>query len=296
MKMNRFARIVCAAALSLALVDALAQAPKINAEAEMKQAVAAANAVVKLGPFDIPLSNQATLKLPQGYQFIPQPQADMLLKAMGNGVDPTKLGIIIPPNGNSIVVPRYIASGYIKDDEARNWKADDMLDGLKKGTEQGNTERVARGFPELEVVGWTQKPAYDQQTHRLTWGVEMQDKVKSGREHGVNFNTYLLGREGYLSIDLVGSLAQLAANKPFVETLLVQTNFNAGKTYADFKSSTDKVAEYGIAALVTGLVAKKLGMFALIAAFALKFAKLIAVAVIGLFAGVRKYFKRSQAQ
>ena len=36
-------------------------------------------------------------------------------------------------------------------------------------------------------------------------------------------------------------------------------NFNEGKRYADFNASTDKVAEYGLAALVAGVAAKKLG-------------------------------------
>lgn len=288
-------RGACAALLSFALTNAVAQAPKIDAEAEMAAATKAAKAAVKSGPLDIPLSNQATLKLPEGYQFIPQPEAGQLMKAMGNGSDSSRLGIIIPPGGKGFVVPRYIDSGYIKDDEARDWKADELLDSLKKGTEEGNRERVARGIPEMQVLGWTQKPSYDAQAHRLSWGIESTDKgAPSYAEHGVNFNTYVLGREGYLSMNLVASLPELAASKPYLQTLLQQTSFNSGKTYADFHSGTDKVAEYGIAALVTGIAVKKLGLFAVIAAFALKFFKLIAVAAVALVAGIRRFLKREK--
>lgn len=296
MKTALFTR-ACATLLFSTLVFGAshAQPAKIDQEAEMNTALAAARTASTTGPADIALGSQATLKLPQGYAFIPQPQAGQLLKAMGNGDDPTRLGIIIPPESDSFVVPRYIEAGYIKDDEAADWKADELLSGLKEGTEENNQERAARGLPQMEIVGWNQKPSYDKVAHRLVWSIETRDKGTASSEHGANYNTYVLGREGYLSMNLVSDLDGLAANKPFAQTLLAQTSFNLGKTYADFNASTDKVAEYGIAALVTGVAAKKLGLLAMMAAFLAKFAKLIAIAAFGLMVTVRKFFKRDKA-
>ncbi|MFX8527654.1 DUF2167 domain-containing protein, partial [Acinetobacter baumannii] len=74
--------------------------------------------------------------------------------------------------------------------------------------------------------------------------------------------------------------------------LLSALNFNEGKRYADFNASTDKVAEYGLAALVGGLAAKKLGMFALAAGFFAKFAKVILLAGAGVATAVGRFFKR----
>jgi uncharacterized membrane-anchored protein len=54
------------------------------------------------------------------------------------------------------------------------------------------------------------------------------------------------------------------------------------------------VAEYGLAALVLGVGAKKLGLLAVIFAFVAKFAKIIFVAVIGLGAVAGKFFKRNK--
>jgi uncharacterized membrane-anchored protein len=295
MKTGSFARAACATLFLAAMAGAHAQAAKVDQEAEMKAAVAAAKAATQSGPAEIALGKQATLKLPEGYSFIPQPEASQLLKAMGNGEDPTRLGLIIPPNSDSFVVPRYIEAGYIKDDEAADWKADELLSGLKQGTEEVNAERKARGIPEMDIVGWSQKPAYEKASHRLVWAIETKDKGASTQGHGANYNTYVLGREGYLSMNLVSDFDALAANKPFAQALLAQTSFNSGQTYADFNSSTDKVAEYGIAALVTGVAAKKLGMFALMAAFFAKFAKIIGIAVFGLAAGLGKFFKRDKA-
>lgn len=281
--------------VSTALASAYAQPGKIDQEAEMKAASAAVQAAMQSGPAEIPLGKQASLKLPEGYSFIPQPQADQLLKAMGNGEDPSRLGVILPPEGDSFVVPRYIDAGYIKDDEAADWNADELLTGIKEGTEEGNKERQARGMPDMEIVGWSQKPTYDKTTHRLVWAIESKDKGAGNEEHGVNYNTYVLGREGYLSMNLVSGLDSLPRNKPYVQTLLTQTSFNTGKTYADFNANTDKVAEYGFAALVTGVAAKKLGLFAMIAAFLAKFVKIALIAGFGLVAGLVKLFKRKDA-
>jgi uncharacterized membrane-anchored protein len=68
-------------------------------------------------------------------------------------------------------------------------------------------------------------------------------------------------------------------------------NFNEGKRYGDFNSSTDKIAEYGLAALVGGMALKKLGLFAVL----LKFAKPIIVAVGAAGAAVVKFFKGRSA-
>lgn len=291
-------RALCAVAVMLGTcAGAIAAPTAVDPKAEMAAAREAAKAAAKEGPVAIPLAGQATLKLPEGYTFIPQPQADGLLKAMGNGTDPTRLGLIVPPGGDSFVVPRYIAAGYIKDDEASDWKADELLQSVKEGTEESNKERSERGLPEMEITGWAQKPTYERASHRLVWAIESKDKGTTGAapgERGVNYNTYVLGREGYLSMNLVSGYEDLAANKPYAAALLANTTFDAGKTYADFKPGTDRVAEFGIAALVTGVVAKKLGLFAVIAAFAIKFAKVLAIAAFGLVAGLRKFFKRDK--
>lgn len=294
-------RAAGAASLTLAACFASeavrAAPPAIDHKAEMAAASEAAKAASKEGPLDIPLAGQATLKLPEGYTFIPQAQADALMKAMGNGTDPTRLGLILPPDGNSFVVPRYIDSGHIADDEANDWKVDELLQSAKDGTAEGNKERSERGLPEMEITGWAQKPSYDRGSHRLVWAIESKDKGSSGTapgDRGVNYNTYVLGREGYLSMNLVSGYEELAANKPYAATLLASTTFDPGKTYADFKPGADRVAEFGIAALVTGVVAKKLGLFAVIAAFALKFAKVLAIGAIALAAGLRKFFKRDK--
>jgi uncharacterized membrane-anchored protein len=100
-------------------------------------------------------------------------------------------------------------------------------------------------------------------------------------EVSVNYNTYVLGCEGYISLDLVTAVSSEEHDRPVALQLLAAIEFKDGKRYADFNPSTDKVATYGLAALIAGVAAKKLGLLALIAARAVKFWKLIAVAMFG---------------
>jgi uncharacterized membrane-anchored protein len=74
--------------------------------------------------------------------------------------------------------------------------------------------------------------------------------------------------------------------------LLNSLSYNPGKSYEDFNAATDHIAAYGIAALVGGVVAKKLGLFALLGVFVVKFAKLIGVAALAVGGGIWNFFRR----
>jgi uncharacterized membrane-anchored protein len=190
---------------------------------------------------------------------------------------------VVSPASQSgwFVVMRFLKSGYIKDDDAKEWNVEDLLAGLRAGTEEGNTERRARGINEIEIVGWVEAPKYDAASHRLVWSLESKEKgIAAGGERGVNYNTYALGREGYISMNLVTGMKEIQTEKPIAHELLAALQYNDGKRYSDFNSATDHVAEYGLAALVGGVAAKKLGLFALLFAFLVKFWKLIAVGLV----------------
>ena len=256
-----------------------------------------AKAAAKEGPADIAIAGQATLHLPAGRVFIPQPQAGKLLTAMGNPGTHNELSGLIFPKGEGewFATLRYIASGYVKDGDAKEWKADELLSSFKEGTEASNEERKKMGVPALEIIGWAEPPAYESPSHRLVWAMSSKEKgAPDNANLGVNYNTYALGREGYMSLNFVTGLKDLPAQKPDAKALLGALEFDKGKRYEDFDSSTDHVAEYGLAALVVGVGAKKLGLLAVIFAFAAKFAKIIFLAVVGFGAAITKFFKRDK--
>jgi uncharacterized membrane-anchored protein len=206
----------------------------------------------------------------------------------------TFLGLVASPRDEDqwIAEISFIKEGYVKDDDAKNWNADELLANLKEGTENANEDRRSRGFSEIEVVGWVEAPTYDAATHRLVWS--LSSKLKNAPDdlaRTVNYNTYLLGREGYFSLDFITNMDRIEAEKATARDLLAHLSFGPGKRYEEFDGSTDKIAAYGLAALVGGLAAKKLGLLALAGVFVLKFAKVIALAAVGATAVVAKFFR-----
>jgi uncharacterized membrane-anchored protein len=263
-----------AATLCFAAGAAIAQSP--NHEAEQKAAFEAADKAKVVGPASVALRDQATLKLPEGYLYIPTPAATQVMQAMGNRTDERLVGIVFPAaNEPWFVAIKFVKEGYVKDDDARDWKP----------------ERTKRGFPAIEVVGWAEAPRYDSATHRLVWSASSRERgTGASADQGVNYNTYALGREGYISLNLITDLDKLGKYRPDALKLLGALDYLEGKRYADFDSSTDKVAAYGLATLVAGAAAKKLGLFAVILAFLAKFAKVLVVVAGAAIWGLVKVF------
>ena len=290
--MNTLARGLAAIALMLAATLAAAELGEARKQA-IQAAVQAAKAATVTGPSDIKFAGQAVLKLPTGMEYVPQPAAGQLMQAMGNSTDDRLIGLVQASDDSRwLVVARYEPAGYIKDDDAKDWNVDDLFKSLKEGTEAGNKQRTEMGFAPLEIVGWVQKPSYDAAAHRLVWSMAAKTPGETEAEQSVNYNTYALGREGYVSLNLISSRATIERDKPAAHTLLSALKFDDGKAYQDFNSSTDRVAEYGIAALVAGVAAKKLGLIAIVLAFAAKFAKVLLLAGAGVVAVFAKFFKR----
>ena len=282
-------------AVLLACAAALAHAQGGAPSPEIKSAWQAAIQAAQVGPATIKLRDQATLKLAAQQAFVPQPAADRLMIAWGNGADPDMIGLIVSTEDdeNWVVVASYEQSGYIRDDDAKDWKVDELLDSLKSGTEEQNKDRAKRGLPELELTGWIERPHYDPAVHHLVWSAGAREKgarANPNEPQTVNYNTYALGREGYISLNLLTDAGAVEADKPAVRALLGNLEFNQGKRYADFNNSTDKVAKYGLAALVAGVAAKKLGLIAMLVAVLAKFAKVGVVAFLGVLYGIRKFF------
>lgn len=283
-----------ALALVLSMVTGVGAWAQPNPQAGIEAAYKAASAAMTEGPADIKLADQATLKIAAGQAFVPTAEASKLLQAMGNRSGTDLLGMILPMGkAEWMVVARNVKAGYIKDDDARDWKADELLKDIREGSEQSNSERKSRGIPEMEIVGWVQPPTYDAAAQRLVWSLSSKDKgAPDSADKGVNYNTYALGREGYISLNLVTEMKTIEQEKAVAHALLASLNFNDGKRYADFNSSTDKIAEYGLAALIGGVAAKKLGLLAVIGVFLLKFWKILLIGGVGIGALMAKFRKK----
>jgi uncharacterized membrane-anchored protein len=165
---------------------------------------------------------------------------------------------------------------------------------VKDGTEAQNEERHKQGMPGLLISGWIEEPSYDKANHRLIWSLAADTEgANPGDPATVNYNTYALGREGYFEINLMTDTRTIGTDKVTAKEILEDVAYVPGKSYGDYVEGSDKVAGYGLAALIGGgLVAKKAGLFALVALLLAKFGKIIAIAVAVGGAGLFKLFGR----
>ncbi len=240
------------------------------------------------GPAKGDLKDLAEIKVPANFMFTGEEGTQKLLRAFGNPTNGRELGLIAPTNLAWFVVFEFSDTGYIKDDDKDKLDADAMLKSIKKGTEAGNEERKKMGGAPITITGWQQPPKYNPETHNLEWAI----KAESEGEQIVNYNTRLLGRKGVMEVALVVDPDKLTATMTEYQALLKDYSFKDGQRYAEFRDG-DKVAQYGLAALVVGgaaVGAAKLGLFAALAAFLKKGWKLVIIGVVACAGLIKKLF------
>lgn len=259
-----------------------------------------------LGPSKVKFLDQATLDLPAGYVFMDKQHTTELLSKLGNPPDERTVGAIFPAQvaeegkGYWFLV-EWDAAGYVKDDDADDLNADDILENYKQGTEEANKFREEKGLPALHVVGWDEKPRYDKTRKHVVWAL----RGRSARGDSTNYNTRLLGRNGYLSVNLICGPEQIEGLKPVAADMLGRVTYDNGKRYADYNKDTDKTAEFGVAALVIGGAAlagkaakvgilAKFGKVIIAGLFALK--KGIALLIVGVIAFFKRLFGGKQKE
>ena len=243
----------------------------------------------------------ATLKVPDGIEFLNGRDAHTVLVTLwGNPPMPDPLGLLMPINVGPLnpeswgVIVTYEEEGYVKDKDAEKIDYADLLKQMQKDTREANKQREKEGYAPIELVGWAAPPRYDKELHKLYWAKQL--KFSGGGEDTLNYNIRILGRRGVLVLNAVAAMSQLPEIEANAPKILAAIDFNPGNRYADFsEASGDKVASYGIAALVAGGVAAKLGLFKGLWIFLLGAKKFVIIAVVAVAAWVRKLFGKNKA-
>jgi uncharacterized membrane-anchored protein len=199
------------------------------------------------GPSVGELGVTAQVKVPDGYVFVGPGDTRVIMEANHNPLTNKELGFIAPANESWYAVFEFDDVGYVKDDEKDSLDAKAMLESIKTGTEEGNKERLRRGWPTMSIIGWEQPPHYNDLTHNLEWAIRAQ----SEGEPVINHNTRLLGRGGVMEVTLVADPAVLAETLPKFKQMLSGFEFKTGHRYAEFRAG-DKTAAYGLTGLVVG--------------------------------------------
>lgn len=267
-------------------VAALAAALSVGA-ALAQNSVEKSKLKIITGPATAQLGNMAKIDLPPGYFFVDGKDYRAMLRSEGEPVNGNEVGLVSTTNRDWSVIFEFADIGYVKDDDKESLNhPEKLLESIKSGTARANKERASAGRPPIEVIGWEIPPKYDSSTHNLEWAIR---GAVEGRQI-LNYNTRLLGRKGVMEVVLVVPPEQLAETLPTFRNLLGGYSFQTGQTYAEFRPG-DKIAKYGLGALVLGgaaVGAAKLGLLTWVLVFFKKAWKLVVVA----FAAVASFFKK----
>ncbi|CAD7845095.1 MAG: hypothetical protein [Olavius algarvensis Delta 4 endosymbiont] len=244
------------------------------------------------GPGTVGLGHDlAILSLDFEYLFANASDTRKLMQSIGNPVSSRETGLIAPKNGDPwYIVFEYDPVGYIKDDEKADLDADAIFESIREATEYSNQQRIKQGFSTVKLIGWQIEPHYDENAHNLVWAL-------LGEENGekiVNYNTRLLGRQGYMSVVLVTSLNEFQSLIGNVNGILDGFSYKQGKSYAEYVKG-DKLAKIGLTALVAGgaaAAASKFGIFKMLA----KGGKAVFIAILAVLSAIwailKSIFKR----
>lgn len=246
------------------------------------------------GPQHVELGHDCQIELPAGTVLLEHDEAKKIIERGGGHAD-NIVAMIFPigdDNQTWEMSIDYDDVGYVSDKDADELDPAALLKQYQEGTEQDNQQKRALGKPELFLDGWNELPKYDKTSRRLVWGFN----AHTIKRPNVNYFTRILGRNGYMSVDLIDSPDRMQLAKQQAAGVIGSTSFKTGATYADHKQG-DKDSGMGLKALVlggAGVVAysavKGGGLIALL--IALK--KGIIVLVLGIGAFFKKIFGRTK--
>jgi uncharacterized membrane-anchored protein len=241
----------------------------------------------------------ATIHVKDGFHYLDAKDAQRVLEELwGNPPDDSVLGLLVPDDvglvgeGSWAVALTYSDDGYVSDADANAIDYAELLKDMQKQTADANEWRKQEGYGRLDLVGWATPPRYDAASKKLHWAKELA--FEGSEQHTLNYDVRVLGRGGYLSMNAIADLGDLDRVKSGMEKVMSMTAFNEGQRYADFDSSSDKVAGYGLAALVGGAVAAKTGFFAKILVALMAAKKLVIGGLIALGVALKGYFGKKK--
>lgn len=243
--------------------------------------LAALGVETTVGPATATLGAFAEIELPDEAIFIGEGSLERYFEITQNMYGGNEVGVVVSPEGWTMFFD-FDPIGYVKDDEKDALDAEELMDSMTANQEAANEMRLERGWDAMRMQGWATEPYYDPNTNNLKWAFELSSSADNYQETWINENIRLLGRSGVMNVTLVAGPDGFAAAEASADVLLANGfTYVAGERYSEFKEG-DKIAEYGLAALVlggAGVMAAKSGLLA-------KFWKFIvfgALAVAGFF-------------
>ncbi len=282
--MRQFLGVILALVIAFA-TPAWASANASDTQENRGQTIAALD--WKAGPAPYPVTGHASIMLPANAMYLDAANTSKLLELTGNLPEADSY-TIAPKDFSWFAIIQFDEAGYVKDKETID--PDALLKTMRDNQAEANTQRAEQKLDPLTLNGWAVVPHYDTATHNLEYGINLSSPDGAS----VNYATKMLGRRGVMVATLLTSGTGLQSDLVAFRKMMAGFAYKPDETYAAYKDG-DKVAEYGLAALVTGgaaAAALKTGLFAGLLKGLLVFWKLIAVGVVAFFAAIRGFFAR----
>ena len=237
------------------------------------------------------LGGVAKIAIPKGYRFTQGSGASRVLELFGNLPMPSASGMLTTEGIGPWIIFGYDDSGHVKDDEKDSINADELLEFRRERLAESNQVRKQRGILELAILGWAMPPRFNDTTKTLEWAVRIQSLDGKGGE-SVNYETRLLGRTGSMKVQLVCDPEEFQPLLSEFQRVMGGFSYVEGQRYAEFREG-DKVAKYGLTALIAGtgaFAAAKMGLFGKLGVLVAKLGKGIILVIAGALAGLKKLF------
>lgn len=237
----------------------------------------------RVGPATIALGEGVEIDLPAGFVLYERAETVRMLEAEGDSTDGA-LAIIEPADGGPWSVFLGIADvGYVFDADAAQLDGAGLLQSMREGTAEQNQVRIAKGTPELFIDGWSEEPRYDATQRALRWGVLGHSTIGPV----INQFTNVLGRRGYVSVNLIAAPDALEAAKVEAAPVIAAVHFQSGHRYQDYQPGVDRDSGMSLRNLIVGgsvaaAVGSKAGLFAKLALVLKKLGLVIAAAIAGI--------------
>lgn len=233
----------------------------------------------------------AVLNVPENFYYLnPKDSEKVLVEVWGNPPGQTTLGMLFPvdvtpfDNDSWAVTIEYEEDGYVSDEDADDFDYSELLGQMKEDTLAASTDRMKEGYEAIELVGWASPPYYDSINKKLHWAKEI--KFGGQEVNTLNYNIRILGRKGVLVLNFIAGIDQKELIDSNINTVLALAEFDQGSKYSDFNPDIDKVAAYGLGALIAGKVIAKSGFLVLALVFLKKFGVFILIGLAALFKGL----------
>ncbi len=284
------------AAALLVAVAASAWAQQAPSQADRVAAIRRAAAELKPQTGSVSLADGVARFEARRLAYLsPEDTRKLLVDIWGNppNVAQGNLGALVPQGFDALsdsdwaIIMFYTEDGHVADDDAEKIDYADLLKSMQQSVRDQNEERRKEGFEGLELVGWARPPYYDKAAHKLHWAKHL----RSVGGDSLNYNVRMLGRRGVLVLNFVAPMESLKQVENAIPSVLAEVNFTDGNRYDQYEPGNDKLAEYGIAALIAGVALKKVGFFAVIIGFILAAKKIFIIGAVAVLAGFARFFK-----